>query len=146
LKPQSAFKTELGHVRPILGRKISFTTTAFFNRTKNLIDLNQGRYDNIYKVDSYGAEAELVFTASKRYQASLSYAWMDYLQQSDYRLSETAPQTIELSHTLALPQKARLSLSTLYMDSRLSQDDSGNYHILPHTGSTTQVSACHTVL
>ncbi len=131
LKPQSAFKSELGHVRPILGRKLSFTTTAFFNRTKNLIDLNQGRYDNIYKVDSYGAEAELVFTASKRYQASLSYAWMDYLQQSDYRLSETAPQTIELSHTLALPQKARLSLSTLYMDSRLSQDDSGNYHILP---------------
>jgi hypothetical protein len=52
-------------VRPILGRKISFTTTAFFNRTKNLIDLNQGRYDNIYKVDSYGAEAELVLPRQK---------------------------------------------------------------------------------
>ncbi len=130
LKPQSAFKAEISHLQPIIGKRLSLSASLFYNRTRNLIDLSAGRYANIYQVDSYGAETELVFTPSRIYQASIGYSWMDYLKRSHYRLTETPPQSIELSHTLALPLDARLRFTTLFTDSRLSQDDSGNYHVL----------------
>jgi len=130
LKPQNAFKAEISHLQPLFGKTVSISSSVFYNRTRNLIDLYAGHYANIYKVDSYGLETELVITPVKAYQATLNYCWMDYLKQSDYRLTETPPYAIDLSQSFKLPLKAVINLNSAYRHQRLSQDDNGVYHSL----------------
>jgi len=130
LKPQSAFKAELSHQNPLWGKTLSASGSVYYNRTRDLIDLYLGHYENIFRVDSYGAEAELVFTPHSLYQATLDYAWLDYLKTSDYRLTETPPHALDISQTVKLPWHLTLNMNSAYRHSRLSQDDSGNYHTL----------------
>lgn len=130
LKPQTAFKAEISHQQPIIGKSLTFSATFFYNRTRNLIDLYKGRYENIYRVDSFGAEPELILTPTKYYQASLSYSWIDYLKRSDYELTETPPHAAELKQMFKLPGKASLTFNSAYRHNRLSQDDGGVYHKL----------------
>ncbi len=130
LKPQNALKAEISHFQPLFGKTASISSSVFYNRTRNLIDLFAGHYANVYKVDSFGLETELVITPAKAYQVALGYCWMDYLKQSDYRLTETPPHTIDLSQSLKLPLKAVINLNSAYRHQRLSQDDNGLYHSL----------------
>jgi len=131
LKPQYSYKAELSRLQPLVGSALSFSSSIFYNDTRNLIDLYQSRYQNIYQVNSYGLEAGLNFSPIKIYELEINYAWLDYKKNSDYRLTETPKHAVDFSHRFKLPFAATLTFNSTYRHNRLSQDDAGIYHQLP---------------
>ena len=131
LKPQNALKLELSHQQAFYRNKLSFSISAYYNDTKNLIDLSsQGIYENICKVQSQGTEVGLSYSPANIFQTSINYAYLSYRENSDYYLTETPKNSVELCQRFTLPGKIKFMLYSSYRDRRLSQDDSGGYHTL----------------
>ncbi len=131
LKPQHSLKVELSHNQALLKNKLSIYCSVYYNNTKDLINLSpQNRYENIYKVQSQGTEIGLSYSPANFFQTSVNYAYLSYRENSDYYLTETPKNSVELCQRFTLPGKIKFMLYSSYRDRRLSQDDSGGYHTL----------------
>lgn len=130
LLPQSSVKVELSHVQPLLLDKLSLSGSVFYHDTHDLIELQVGKYKNINKLISEGAELGLILSPLKGYEFNAAYSYLEYQKNSNYRLTETPKNSVELSHRIELPLKAVLMINSSYRDKRLSQDDIGTYHPL----------------
>ena len=124
LTAQSALKTELAHRIPLrlLSRDLALSTAVFYNRSIDLIDEYQGLYQNLEQVDSWGLELSVLIQATDRLELDLNYNCLDYQGKSGYQLTESPGQSAELFARLELPWKLKLSLSSIYQGSRLSED------------------------
>ncbi len=131
LKPQYAYKAEISHFQPLVKQSISLSNSVFYNDTHRLIDLYQGKYENIYAVQSYGLESSLNINPINRYDFSISYSYLDYSVGSDYRLTETPKHSLDFAQRLKLPYNMKLQANSSYRHNRLSQDEIGTYHKLP---------------
>lgn len=133
LKPQSALKTEASVNHPFtwkdLGGSISLST--YYNIVRNLIDLKDGKYDNIYQVNSYGLESGFLLQPFARLDFDFGYAFLSYSHSGDYRLTETPRNSLDLKANFTLPLQIKLTYNSLYRDCRLSQDENYNYKVLP---------------
>lgn len=130
LKPQNALKLEINHNQALWQNKVSLSFSAYFNDTKDLIDLYKGRYENIYKVQSQGTEIGVSYSPAKLFQISVNYAYLSYRKISDYYLTETPKNSVELCQQFNFPYKITFRINSSYRDKHLSQDDSGRYHTL----------------
>ncbi|MCK9611205.1 MAG: TonB-dependent receptor [Candidatus Cloacimonas sp.] len=130
LKPQNALKLEINHNQALWQNKISLSCSAYFNDTKDLIDLYKGRYENIHKVQSQGTEIGLSYSPANFFQTSVNYAYLSYRKNSDYYLTEIPKNSVELCQRFTLPGKINFMIYSSYRDRRLSQDDSVSYHTL----------------
>ncbi|MEN6445171.1 MAG: TonB-dependent receptor plug domain-containing protein [Candidatus Cloacimonas sp.] len=130
LKPQNSLKIELSHNQALLHNKLSLFGSVYYNDTKDLIDLYRGRYENIYKVKSQGAEIGMDISLLKFWQSSVSYAYLSYQENSDYYLTETPKNSVDLTQRFKLPYNANFNIYSSFRDKRLSQDDEGRYHNL----------------
>lgn len=130
LQPQTAVKLELSHNQPLVFKTLSLLSSVYANDTRDLIDLEMGRFQNISHVLSYGAEFGFVLSPTRIYELEANYAWLDFQRESDYRLTETPRHSVELSHRLKLPAKSSVQINSSFRGERLSQDDLGNYHAL----------------
>ncbi|HPS39590.1 MAG TPA: TonB-dependent receptor [Candidatus Cloacimonadota bacterium] len=132
LKPQTAIKSEFGVSRQVilLGKDVSLGGSLYYNRTRDLIDEYQNLYQNIYRVDSYGGELNLMLKPLPRLEAEASYAYLSYRQDSDYRLTESPQNSAEFKVNYQLPLQLVLYYSASYKDIRYSQDSAGRYRVL----------------
>jgi len=132
LRVQRALKTELYHSHSFLlaGIRNMVELSLFHNATRDLIDLQAGRYENIYRVDSWGLEAGMLSKPLPDWELSLSYALLQYSSGSDYRLTESPANSIVAELKLPLVLGIRLRINSGWNDLRFSQDNSGNYHSL----------------
>ena len=130
LKPQNSLKLEINHNQALWQNKISLSFSVYFNDTKDLIDLYNGRYENIYKVQSQGTEIGVSFSPDKFFQTSVNYAYLSYRKISDYYLTETPKNSLELCQQFTFPYKIGFRINSSYRDRCLSQDDDGRYHTL----------------
>lgn len=133
LRPQTAWKTELSHNIPFrLGvLSCTATATAFYNDVRDLIAIYNGIYDNVYRVRSYGSEAELQIAYGSVWQTQVDYAWLDYSRDSDYRLTESPRHSWNIYHRLMPAAGWVLTLRSSYIGDRQSQDGLNIYHTLP---------------
>lgn len=133
LKPQRALKTELSHSLSLqTGRVRSLLEASlFYNAARDIIELQAGRYENIYRVDSWGAELNLLTKPLPDWEFSFGYALLKYRSDSDYRLTESAPQSAVIDLILPLVYSVKLKLNSGWTDIRFSQDSFGGYHLLP---------------
>lgn len=132
LLPQSALKLEIAHFQPLKFPPIdpSIGISLFYNDARNLIDLFNGRYENIYRVRSYGTELEIGFSALPAWHCEISFAYLAYTSSSDYRLTESPRNTFGISHRIALPLGITTRLNSRWSDIRFSQDSLNNYRVL----------------
>jgi iron complex outermembrane receptor protein len=130
LKPQHSLKVELSHNQALLKNKLSIYCSVYYNDTKDLIDMYLGRYENIFKVQSQGAEIGMDISLLKFWQSSVNYAYLSYQENSDYYLTETPKNSVELIQRIKLPFNISFIFDSSFRDERLSQDDEGRYHNL----------------
>ncbi|MDD4310654.1 MAG: TonB-dependent receptor [Candidatus Cloacimonetes bacterium] len=130
LKTQNSLKAELSHESAVVWNFINFSTSLFYNDTRDLIDLYNGRYANIYEVQSYGTEIVMGMAPLNLWSLEAEYAYLDYYKNSDYRLTETPKHSLTITNRLSLPAKSIIQLSSHYKGERFSQDDAGGYHTL----------------
>jgi iron complex outermembrane receptor protein len=129
LKPQQALKLELDqqHNGRRLGISYSERYSLFFNEMRDLIDIVGEGYQNLNRVRSWGGEYTLLLKPLAWLELRFNYAYLDYLQDSDYRLTESPRNQAGATGNLTLPWKLELSYSASYADLRYSQDSSGRY-------------------
>lgn len=130
LKPQSAVKLELGHHQPFWGNRLAVDGSVYWNSTHNLIDLVADRYENIYRIKTYGAELQILTAITSFWSSELSYARLEEYDGGAYRLTETPKHSFSMVQRLSCPMGSSLSISSNYRSSRVSQDDGGTYHNL----------------
>jgi outer membrane cobalamin receptor len=132
LLPQSALKAEAGHRQAFqIGEvQTSAEISLFYNDARNLIDVLDGSYQNIYRVRSYGAETALEFSWRPGWETRLSYNWIQANNEDNYILTETPAQQAILEQNIRLPWQINLAYLCSYTDIRRSQDTYGNYHTL----------------
>ena len=130
LIPQRSLKLEISHSTHLLYNHLALNAALFYNDSRDLIDLKMGKYENIYRLVSEGAELGMVFSLNRRYQIEASYAYLEYDKNSDYRLTETPKHSLELVNRFSLPGDFLVSLSSSYRGNRLSQDEIGTYYTL----------------
>lgn len=133
LLPQSAIKAEATHYQPFkLGSlQPAIELSLYYNYARDLIDVQNGRYANIYRVDSYGAEAALGFSPLQNWHCELGYALLAYSASSDYRLTETPHNSLDISQRISLPWNIFARISSHWKDLRYSEDALYNYRVLP---------------
>lgn len=133
LLPQSAIKVEATHYQPfrLWSLQPAIELSVYYNHARDLIDLQNGRYENIYRVDSYGAEASLGFSPLSALHTEISYALLRYSSSSDYRLTETPRNSVDVVHRLSLPLAVTARLASHWKDIRYSEDALYNYRALP---------------
>lgn len=130
LKPQSAVKLELGHHQPLLGNRLALDAAVYWNSTRNLIDLVANRYENIYRIKTYGAELQLLAAVNQYWESQAEYAWLESYAAGAYKLTETPRHSLSLEQRIKGPAGTVLLFASHYRAQRLSQDDSGGYHNL----------------
>jgi len=128
LKASSARKVELSHKRN-LGSRVMLDTSVYFNDVRNLIDRTNNRYENIYKHQSYGGEISLNCNIAEIWDATLQYSLLQ--NRGDYKLSDSAPHSMELLNRIQLPWDFVLHCNSEYRSKRDSQDSIEQFHSLP---------------
>ncbi len=133
LLPQHALKLELDHQQgtPLGSWMLRHEFSIFYNDMRDLIDVLDGTYQNIFRVRSWGAEYSLLLSPASWWETSLQYSYLTYRSGSDYRLTESPRNQAGLSQSLRLPWQFSLSYDCQYTDLRWSQDSSSIYHALP---------------
>ncbi len=132
LEPQTALKTECAVHQPfsLAGVSGSASLSIYHNLANGLIDLDDGHYQNINEVVSYGLESELKLKPLAWLELQVDYALLNYTSSSDYLLTESPRNSFNLNTRIALPHKNSLALVSHYSDIRLSQDSVFNYRTL----------------
>jgi len=131
LMPQNSWKCELEQQQPLWGNRMSASASAFLNSTRNLIDLQAGRYANIYRIKTYGGELSILVAWTGFWQSQAEYAYLNYFDNDGYIITESPRHTVSLIQRVNLPLHSRLTLSSHFHDQRYSQDDGGTNHLLP---------------
>jgi outer membrane cobalamin receptor len=133
LDAQRAFKTELAHSASLMIGSVRSLgeINLYYNSARDLIDLQGERYQNIYRVDSWGLESSLLLVPVPDWEFSLAYAYLEYSANSDYRLTESPKNSLVAELSLPLVYGIRLKLNSGWNDIRHSQDASSDYHVLP---------------
>jgi iron complex outermembrane recepter protein len=134
LIPQSALKMELTLKTPFRIKSMTgnLTISVFSNRIRDLIDIRNGKYDNIHRINSYGGEIGILMNPLSWLECYGGYAYLTYSDLSDYRLTESPENSINGTFTMRLPHSVKLYADTSYNDMRFSQDASGLYRVLPY--------------
>lgn len=134
LKPQSGLKTECSVTRPFIYDYLSgsWSICGYYNAVRNLIDVINDKYENVYEVDSYGYEIELNIRPVYWLKVDLSYNYLDFSKESDYILTESPKNSADIQTELSLPGNVKLMLTSSYKDNRKSLDYGNTYHILPY--------------
>ena len=132
LSPQRAFKTELSGKSNLNlnGMNLHLEATLFLNRINDLIDLYQGRYENIYSYESHGAELSILASFGAVWETSLDYAWLDYELKDGYILTESPKHSIIMKNSISLPWRLSLIETSSWTGERQSADSAGYYHTL----------------
>lgn len=132
LKPQHALKAELSQRQGVkLGKTLlSNEFSVFYNDMRDLIDVYGERYENIYRVRSWGAEYSLLAAPWPWWETQIGYSCLFWRSGSDYRLTETPRNQFNLLQTWKLPARFSINYSCSYSDIRYSQDSSDNYRVL----------------
>ncbi len=132
LLPQSALKLELSHWRPFSSLPLapSAEISLFYNDVRDLIDVYNGRYENIYRVQSYGSEIGIGLSPLPYWHSEISFACLAYSASSDFRLTESPRNSLVISQRLALPFDVTALLSSHWSDIRHSQDALNSYRVL----------------
>ncbi|MCB5278353.1 MAG: TonB-dependent receptor plug domain-containing protein [Candidatus Cloacimonetes bacterium] len=128
LLASSANKIELNHKRSFSINTI-LDFSIFFNDVRNLIDRWNNRYENIYKVQSFGGELALNSCITKMWDTTAQYSLLQ--TEGDYKSSDSAPHSIEFINHFKLPWKITLHAITTWKSERDSQDSIANFHKLP---------------
>lgn len=133
LNPQNAIKVELSHRQVLHPENIRLNQSAsfFFNDIRGLIDQMDEVYQNIHRVQSWGAEYSLAAIPCPWWETELSYACLFWSGESGYELTESPHNQASLSQTFRLPANVLLNFRLTYTDNRLSQSVSDDYHSLP---------------
>jgi outer membrane cobalamin receptor len=128
LQASTAHKLELNHKRSLM--KNSFgSISIFYNDVRDLIDRTQAGYVNIYAVKSYGGELALSTSVGKAWDIQAQYSLLQ--TRGDYKLSDSAPHSLELSNYFSLPWGIDLHTSSSWRSKRESQDNVDIFHPLP---------------
>lgn len=131
LKPSRAWKYEINHNYNWGGSlEIVSDISLFYNDIKNLIDRQAELYQNLFDVQSYGSELSLAAQPLQKLNIEAAYSRLAYRSDSDYRLSDSPPHSVDLKWTYMLPWQIKLSHSALWRAKRDSQDDLGTFHSL----------------
>lgn len=133
LEPQYAVKTELDHRQGfnLGGAQLSNRFTLYFNDARGLIDQVGESYQNIDRMQSWGAEYSLMLAPLPGWETSLDYACLFWASPTSYRLTESPRNQFSFSQTVKLPWKTVLDYGCQYTDNRQSQDELDRYHTLP---------------
>jgi outer membrane cobalamin receptor len=133
LLPQTAWKSEITASQPFVLKQMSGKTeiSLFYNDARNLIDLQNEKFTNLYQVQSYGGESVIELKPLRGWRFSGTYSYLAYLHDSDYELLETAKNSVELAVQADLPYKLQMAVSSQWRDLRISQDGGMNKHVLP---------------
>ena len=132
LKPQHAHKLELDHRQGIklAGLLLSNRIGVFYHDMRDLIDRVGEQYQNIHRVNSWGAEYQLLFNPFSWWESELGYSCLFWTSEDTYRLTETPRNQASLLQKWSLPWELKLHYSATYSDIRESQDASDAYHTL----------------
>ncbi len=132
LKAQKAIKYELSYGLPfhLFGKAIGFGTSVFYNDIQDLIDLQDGMYQNIYAVNTFGTEVNLLLMPLRNWNLELAYYYLNNLDSDDYILCESPRNGIEISNSFSLPAEISISHTSSYKDIRYSQDSAFNFRVL----------------
>ena len=128
LKASRAHKLELGHSRHIV-RNLFLDASIFYNNVRDLIDLKNEKYANIYHVQSYGGEISLSAQLLKQWELSVQYANLNYT--GNYTLSDSAPHGAQIANTVQLPYGLKLKTQSDWVSKRESLDGINVFHTLP---------------
>jgi outer membrane cobalamin receptor len=133
LEPQTAVKTEMSFTVPIIAKITSgkVSLSCYYNAVDNLIDIVSGIYENVNKVNSYGAEVSIVYRFFPWLETNADYAFLEYDSVSDYRLTESPRHSFSWSLITRLPFGFKAVYDAQYKDSRLSNDNAELNHKLP---------------
>jgi outer membrane cobalamin receptor len=132
LRPQTSAKYEISLQKPVSLNFIkgSVQTDFYYNAVKNLIDEINGKYRNVDKVTTYGAEASILFQPLKNWEVNCSYALLETAGDTHYKLTESPLNSAEFSTVYYFPSEISLAITSSYKDYRLSQDAGFDYRIL----------------
>lgn len=128
LLASSAKKIELTHKRN-LGLNTILDMAIYFNDVRNLIDRKNNRYENIYKVQTYGGEIAMNSNITKFWDSTLQYSLLQ--SYGDYTLSDSAPHSVEWINHIKLPWGFVARSTSVIVSKRKSQDSVDQFHSLP---------------
>jgi len=131
LKPQRANKYELSAKIPLqyFARNIVSDASIFFNDVVDLIDIKDGKYQNLDNVKTYGLELGLSVNWFSGWHSKVDYSFLD-TYQSSYIICESPIHSWVVSHGIKLPWSLQAMLSSSYTGKRYSQDSGFFYHSL----------------
>jgi outer membrane cobalamin receptor len=128
LKASRAEKLELGHSRHLI-KNLFLDASIYYNNVRDLIDLEQERYANIYHVQSYGGEISLSVQLAKIWELSTQYSYLDYF--GNYTLSDSAGHSVQIQNAVQLPLGLRFKTYSAWTSKRQSLDNIDVFHTLP---------------
>lgn len=132
LLPQHAVKTELNFSQAFTKLPLPFTfqSSIFHNYVRDLIEVKDGYYQNIFQVQSIGYETGILLKATSFWDIDMQYAYLKQLENAEYQLTESPKHSIELQNVFHLPAETKLFISSSVYGKRLSMDSGGEYHSL----------------
>ncbi|MEF3695187.1 MAG: TonB-dependent receptor plug domain-containing protein [Candidatus Cloacimonadota bacterium] len=132
LSAQRALKTELsGNTNLSCGfMNLHFEASLFHNAIRDLIDLDQGHYANIYSYQSQGAELGILGKFGEVWELRLDYAYLDYEEKDGYILTESPSHSVIMRNNIVLPWGLSMVQTSSWTGERQSADSAGYYHEL----------------
>ncbi|MDP2173256.1 MAG: TonB-dependent receptor plug domain-containing protein [Candidatus Cloacimonadaceae bacterium] len=132
LKPQNAWKAEIFHFQPLGEGKprAALETSLFINEITNLIDIYDGRFENIHAVRSYGGELGILLAPLPNWECRMDYARLEYSSRSDFRLTESPRNSFAFETRIPIPLKIWLKTQSSWTDLRYSQNSTFIYQSL----------------
>ncbi len=133
LKPQYSAKYELSLQKPFTYSFFTgeIETTFYYNEVRNLIDEVAGKYRNIDHEKTYGTELSILYKPLERLELNCSYALLETVKDTHYKLTESPHNSAEFNTIISLPAGISCSVTSAYKDYRLSQDSGFAYRVLP---------------
>lgn len=122
LEEESAIKTEYTLHIPLLYNyfKGSIENSLFYNNIKGLIDKDDGIYQNIKKINSYGFEISGRFDLLLEHQ--IDFTHIEYAQKHNVELLETPENTFRLSEIYHWNKHTNFEYKARWKDIRLTDE------------------------
>jgi outer membrane cobalamin receptor len=98
LKPSHALKYELNHNRN-WGSALEIVSdiSLYYNDIKDLIDREGELYQNVFELQTWGGEISLGARPHPKIAIDAGYSYLAYTSGSDYRLSDSAPHSVDIT-------------------------------------------------
>ncbi len=133
LLPQRALKLEISHRQSAsLGKtRLESRLSAYYNDTRDLIDVQEDQYQNLDRIRSWGAEASIQALPWPWWSSRLEYAALFWNGEDGYELTESPHHQIALRQDWILPWRLGLHYDLSFTGERLSADTADVLHTLP---------------